>query len=124
MNRTSVVATPAFLVFAFCALGCTDSENLGPNDPATGTVAVTTVTTGDDPDPDGYIVNLDGADLGAIGINETRDLTNLSVGSHDLELSELAANCEVALANARTVEVVKDETTPTTFDITCPTIQN
>jgi hypothetical protein len=111
------------LAAALALVGCNDEPGFQPPDPGVGTLQVTTVTTGDNPDGDGYSVVLDGNVARAIGINDTQNLQNLTVGTYVVELSGLAANCLVGVTNAREVEIRKDETTATAFDVSCPTPQ-
>lgn len=85
----------------------------------TGSLELTTETTGDDLDPDGYEVEIDGGVGLAIGASETLAPQVLATGDHDVELTGMAANCVVAGANPRTVTVETDETVSTTFEVTC-----
>lgn len=125
MSKTELFTLATVCVFAFSVSGCSDDPaGLGDRNPDTGTIGVTTVTTGDDPDPNGFGLLLDAVPAGNIGVNETLGLTNVLVGTHELELTELATNCSVTVANARTIIVTKDEITPTTFEVTCPVITN
>jgi hypothetical protein len=87
----------------------------------TGFVSVTTVSTGAQPDPDGYSLGLDGT-ARAIGTNATLVAAQVSPGSHTLQLSGLAANCTVGGTNPRSVTVVAAETLATTFTVTCPAV--
>jgi hypothetical protein len=85
----------------------------------TGTLEVTTVTMGSDPDPDGYTVRVNGNVEQAIGVNGTITFPGLSAGEHQVELVGMASNCTVGGANPRTVAVTAGTTTSTTFEITC-----
>ena len=71
----------------------------------TGSVAVTASTTGDDLDPDGYMVSIDGGPGQAIQANETINIQDVTVGDRSVELSGVAGNCTVAGNNPRTVTV-------------------
>src|SRR5688572_27440210 len=61
--------------------------------PTSGTIAVTTVTTGGGTDPDGYSILLDGIDRGPIAVNASNNLAGLPGGTHTIGLTGLAANC-------------------------------
>ena len=84
-----------------------------------GDLSVSTVTTGEDLDPDGYAVSIDGADQGDIGINDTRIFSRLTPGDYEVELTDLAANCSTQGENPRTLPVFDEQTTPATFAVVC-----
>ena len=103
------------LTFWLAALGaCGDA----PTGPATGTLEITTVTTGDRVDPDGYVVALDG-DGKPIGSNATLMLSDLAPGEHELELQGLAAECAIAGSNPRPVTVESGIRGRVTLQISC-----
>jgi hypothetical protein len=89
-----------------------------PTGPATGTLEITTVTTGDRVDPDGYVVALDG-DGKPIGSNATLMLSDLALGEHELELQGLAAECAIAGPNPRPVTVESGVRGGVTLQISC-----
>jgi Tol biopolymer transport system component len=86
---------------------------------SSGSLEVTTSTVGGSPDADGYAWALDAVDPRQIGINETVLVGNLAMGSHIVTLSNLASNCRIEGNNPRTVSVIADATTRTTFSISC-----
>ena len=86
--------------------------------PTTGSLAVTTNTTGSNLDPDGYTLTVDGGQSRAIGINNTVTISGLSPGNHSVQLNGLAQNCSVS-SNPRTVSITAGSTTPTTFTVSC-----
>src|SRR5437762_1781029 len=65
--------------------------------PTTGSLAVTTNTTGSNLDPDGYTLTVDGGQSRAIGINNTVTISGLSPGNHSVQLNGLAQNCTVKI---------------------------
>jgi Tol biopolymer transport system component len=83
-----------------------------------GSIQVTTTTTGSSLDPDGYTVSIDAGASQAIGVNATLTLEGLSIGTHALGLSGIAGNCHLDGDNPRTVEVLPGSTT-VTFDLNC-----
>jgi hypothetical protein len=88
--------------------------------PATsGTLQVTTATSGPEPDPDGYSIQVDGGTATAIGNAETRTFTDLGSGDHTVQLGGLAANCTATDGNSRSVTVSAGGTANLTFTITC-----
>jgi hypothetical protein len=84
-----------------------------------GSLEVTTQTSGDTPDADGYGVSFDGSDRGAIGSNATITLSSLPVGSHVVGLTGLSANCQVQGDNLRAVTIAAGATSTVTFAVSC-----
>jgi Tol biopolymer transport system component len=87
----------------------------------TGTLTITTATTGPHPDPDGYSLKLDGNPLETVPANATVQHTQINPGTHTLELGGVAANCALSGGNPRTVTIVAGETTTVGFMVTCAT---
>jgi hypothetical protein len=84
-----------------------------------GNLDVAASTTGEDVDPDGYTVTVDGGPSQAVGTNETVTFTGLAEGDHSVELIGLASNCTVSGANPQTVTVPFGGTATATFTVTC-----
>jgi len=99
------------------AAGCGDDD---PAPPTTGQIAVTTVTTGDTPDPDGYALTLDGNAAGDVGVNDVAIIPDLTPGTYTVALTGVAANCTVAGDNPRDLNVTAGVSTTTTFSVNCP----
>src|SRR3989454_20136 len=97
------------------------SVSCAPTGPTTGSLSVTTATSGasGDLDPDGYTVTLDGTTSRAIGINASVSFTGLTPGSHSVVLSGVAANCTVSGGTSRTVSVTAGSTASTSYSISC-----
>ncbi|HKU61660.1 MAG TPA: hypothetical protein VJQ44_10620 [Gemmatimonadales bacterium] len=96
--------------------GCKDDTVVGPQ---TGDIVVTVTTSGEEPDPDGYALSLDGRQGVAIGSAATRTLT-VDAGRHELKLSGLAGNCRAGGDGpSRTVSVEADATVQVLFAIEC-----
>ena len=85
----------------------------------TGDLAVTTATSGVEPDPDGYAVVVDGVVRGSIGTDDIAVFPGLPVGARNVELAALADNCAVQGDNPRTLPIFDGQTTPTTFAVVC-----
>jgi hypothetical protein len=90
-------------------------------EPATGSLALTTSTSGGTLDPDGYVVLVDGADAAPIGINDTVTISELSPGGHTVGLGRTAANCVVQGENPRSVVVTAGETSTLSIAVLCNT---
>ena len=99
------------------ALACGGESLVVP--PTTGTLQVTTSTTGTDLDADGYIVTLDGSDHGAIQAAGTVSVEALTAGDHVAGLSGVAGNCQVQGDNPRTVAVPAGATATAAFTVVC-----
>jgi Tol biopolymer transport system component len=100
----------------FSGLSCGGGDIQGPT---TGSLHILTVTSGDEQDADGYIVTLNGGSGQVIGVNGTLTMPDLSNGTHEVQLSGVAANCRVEGANPRSVTVSAGSTAEVTFAITC-----
>jgi Tol biopolymer transport system component len=83
----------------------------------TGTLAVRTVTTGND--SDGYQVSVDGAAPQPIGSNATIALPNTPAGPHSVQLSGLDSSCVLQGVNPRRVTVAAAATATVRFSVTC-----
>jgi Tol biopolymer transport system component len=90
--------------------------------PDTGTLEVTTSTTGTAPDPDGYTVQLDAEQPRAIAVTGSLQSSELSPGHHSVLLGGIAPNCSVADENPRTVNVTAGEISPISFEVTCTAV--
>ena len=84
-----------------------------------GSLRVITVTTGDNPDPDGYRFSLDRGENQPITANATATIPNLAAGSHRVQLSGLSDNCQIQGSSARTVSVPAGGSTDVTFNVVC-----
>ncbi|MFL5401192.1 MAG: hypothetical protein ACJ8BF_00040 [Gemmatimonadales bacterium] len=107
---------PAFALISFASCGG-DGAGVAPLE--AGTLEITTVTSGPEPDPDGYGIEVDGTVRTAIEANATLGLGQVTPGIHAIQLSGLAPNCTVAQANPRSVTLAPGETTPVRFSVTC-----
>ncbi len=92
-----------------------------PPPPTSGSITVTTATTGASPDLDGYTIAMDAGASQPIGVHDSVTFTDLPVGSHTAVLSGVAANCTVTGGNSKTVNVTAGNTAIAAFDISCPT---
>jgi len=84
-----------------------------------GRILVTTVTTGDSQDTDGYEVQLDDTGQGPIGPNDSLPLSGVAPGDHLVTLGGIATNCAVDGDNPRTVRVTAGGEDSVSFTVTC-----
>lgn len=94
------------------------SFNITAPPPTTGSLTVTTATTGSNLDPDGYSVSVDGGSSQSISDNGSLTYNNLSAGNHTVSLSGLASNCQTG-STSQTVSVPAGGSTSTSFSISC-----
>lgn len=83
-----------------------------------GNIAVTTTTSGTNPDTDGYRVTIN-EDLSlTISSNGSTEFSGLAAGPYTIQLKEVSLNCSVA-DNPRTVTVYAGTTSDAGFVIQC-----
>lgn len=85
---------------------CGDDEppGQGPDD-ETGSLELTTVSTGEDLDGNGYAIEVDGDEVATVGGNGTATVDQVAAGAREVRLTGVQANCAVAGDNPRSVEV-------------------
>src|SRR5205807_6457120 len=83
---------------------------------ATGSLTVTTTTTGSNL-PAGYTVTLETGQSGTIGANDSVTATGIAVGDHTVTLGGVPANCTVASPNPQAVTVTVGATAQASFMI-------
>ena len=117
------------------SLGCTDQSRLveppaprlPPPDaviPVYGTVVVRVVTSGEDIDPDGFVVEVDGpwayeAGPAPVANNGTVTFTRISAGKHSLTLLGVAENCGGEGLVDRPIVIAPDVVTTISFQLVC-----
>ncbi len=90
-----------------------------PPPPSPGTLVINLITTGGDPDGDGYTLIVDHATVGQVPASSERELAVTS-GNHIVELADIAPNCRVSGENPRNVTVGPTGRTAVTFQMDCP----
>ena len=113
--RRICIALLAATVLASCG---DDEVALVDPPPPTGSIQVTTATSGWDTDVDGFGVYLDGEDVGHLAAEGALTLPDLAPGSHELRLDDVASNC-AAEENPLQTEVLIDSTVAAPFEIEC-----
>lgn len=113
--RSSLMVLAVGMVLASCG---GDDEALIDPPLATGSIEVTTTTSGWDADVDGFGVYLDGEAVDNLEANDKLTLSDLEAGSHQLHLDDIASNCTVAENPIHTV-IVADSTVESAFEIEC-----
>jgi hypothetical protein len=90
--------------------------------PSTGGLTVVITTSGDDPDLDGYTVQVDQGEPQPIAPYGQLQATELSAGSHTVTLAGVAANCSVAEGLIQSVTVSERGMATVRYTVTCPTM--
>ena len=103
------------VVVAAGALGCGSD----PSGVPARTLEVVVVTSGPEPDPDGYTVQVDGEPSRPISPSQAFQRPDISPGNHSVYISGLAGNCSVVGANPRQVVVEAEGTTTITVEVAC-----
>ncbi|HEX6432749.1 MAG TPA: hypothetical protein VFZ87_00835 [Gemmatimonadales bacterium] len=85
----------------------------------TGGLTVGITTSGEDPDFDGYTVQVDQDGPQPISIFGTRQYTGLSAGSHRVTLAGVAPNCSVVEGLIQNVTVSERSTATVRYTVTC-----
>ena len=84
-----------------------------------GTIEINTNTTGSDKDTNGYLVHVDGSASQSVGMDDSIFLSDIEQGNHNVELTDIADNCDVMNSNPRLFEVTAGDTVSTQFEIQC-----
>lgn len=106
-----VIFLPALL------LGCSDD----PTEPGTalGDLVVSVSASGNEPDSNGYIVSVDLDLTQRVDADGSATFQDLNAGTHDVELTDLADECEVSGDNPRSVRIRADQIAETSYDVEC-----
>jgi len=112
-NPRSVPVTPGSTGEAAFSIVCQTPP------PTTGTIRITTATSGPGTDLDGYAFSVDGGGDQPIGLNATGTVTNLGAGAHAVQLLGVAEHCTVSGANPRNVTVPAGGTIAVAFSLSC-----
>ena len=85
----------------------------------TGSIHVSTATSGPDPDPDGYVVTVGDVSKAEMPANGTASISDVREGTYPVTLAGLSGNCVVDGANVRTVSITFGATVEVAFAIRC-----
>jgi hypothetical protein len=112
-NPHTVSVTPGASALAAFAVICSEAP------PNTGSLRITTLTSGPEPDPDGYAFALDAGTRQPIGVSGTVTLAAIASGVHRVHLSSVAANCSIQGGSPVTVTVTSGAVADVSFAIAC-----
>ncbi len=102
-----------------CLLVVSCDGPTGPQLVGPAMLRVTVSTAGPDPDPDGYLVIVDGLQLATIGVSDQWIDSTLHLGSHSVLLGGTAANCTVTSPNPVPIYVKTHTLATATFVVQC-----
>jgi hypothetical protein len=102
------------LVLVFLT-GCGDDAT----EPAIGVADVGVTTIGEDPDPDGYILSVDGGPAQSVGVSDAITLSGLRTGGHVVLLGGIAPNCSVIGKNPTSVHISSTTPAQVAFPVRC-----
>ncbi len=116
-NPKAVTVTDGATAELAFAVTCSSAAN--------GSIRVTTVTTGEDFDPDGYTVQLVGYAPYEfyLPVNGSFTYPSVQPGAYSVELRGVASNCTVSGANPRPVTVTIGATVDAIFVVTCARLE-
>ena len=109
---------PHFFLLVLPALAC-GSGGTQSVAPTTGTLEIDISTTGAEPDPDGYSLQLDAEAAQAISSAAQLRHTGVVAGLHTIQLGGVASNCTVSGDNPRMVTITAEDTIRVSFAVTC-----
>jgi hypothetical protein len=95
--------------------GC--GRPVGP--PDSGEIRVTVLTTGPEPDPDGFRALVDGQGNHRLALTDSTLFQGLEPGVHAVELSDVAGNCAVREGGLRETTVTAGMTASVGFEVAC-----
>jgi hypothetical protein len=107
--------------FAITPAGTTQVQFDFSCTPVTGSVWITVLMTGANPDADGYVISLDSTRFGHLGSpNSSVEWFRAAAGPHAVYLSDIAGNCILGGGAARQYTVVAGQQVADTMRLDCP----
>jgi len=109
---------------AWLLCGCSGNgdalSNSGPQPAPRGEISVSIATTGSELDSNGYVLLIDGVNVGSVATSGTNPVPNLLKGEHTVGMTGLACNCTAVGANPKKVTVSENKSTPVSLAVSCP----
>ncbi len=87
--------------------------------PRTGTVRASAITSGAEPDTDGYLLVVGSRTISVVPSNGSLDMTGVPEGDHAVSLASVSDNCAVEAPHPRTVTVGNGQVAIVSFVIAC-----
>lgn len=101
-----------------CGNDVTAPPAIRPLDKVLGNLHVSTITSGDNLDPDGYLVHAEDLDV-TLPANGTRTIAGLALGEIIVQLEGLSGNCVVKDGPTRKVFIGAGQTAELGFEVHC-----
>jgi hypothetical protein len=111
MRRRFLVAG----AIAWALAGCGDTTTSSP----TGSLDLSVTTAGTENDPDGFAILVDDLQRKVLPGAGRAVIAGLEPGTHTVELSGIAPNCDVTTDNPLTIEIEAGASTSVTFAVRC-----
>jgi hypothetical protein len=105
---------------ALLTLGCDNST--APVTPGAGeiVIAVSTIGSTSNVDPDGYTLSIDWERAQTVSINSLVKIGSLQWGRHSIQLEGLASNCSLTDTSPRYIDVLPNKLLPAvSFVVSC-----
>ena len=87
--------------------------------PYVGTLRITTVTTGGELDPNGYVAMSEAAQLATVGANAAATIPGVRAGRQLIWIGDIASNCKLVTPNPVDVNVPFQGTVEVSFALQC-----
>ncbi|MCC5941329.1 MAG: PD40 domain-containing protein [Balneolaceae bacterium] len=116
-----LIAFAAILCTAQLFTACSDSSSAA-DDPGSGSLLVSVVTSGGDTSPAGYEFMVQGVGSFSTDANQEYTYRNIPEGSYNVELTQLSSHCSVTSQNPQMVQITSRNTTNVSFEIECKAI--
>lgn len=115
----SIVAKSIVLAVAI-AMACSDATRPGDRlPPPSGSLRISISTRGEDLDPDGYGVAIDGKRTQSVDATGSFAVSGLTAGKHTIGLEGIATNCVSESGPILEVRIVAEQETAAAFAVTC-----
>ena len=119
LTRTSFKLMLCGILPLVAASACTERGDITFGlESSVGAIEITIFTNGTNLDPDGYIVMIDEDRSEEVEINASLVIGALQVKRYDVNLTDVAANCSVAV-NPLIFTIIANVTLDGVFEITC-----
>jgi len=128
INLLKINFSLVVICLLFAVVSCSDSstgnepEPQPDPDPIFGIIEVEVVTSGDDDDPDGYTVSVQGGETREIGPNGTVSFNQVRTGSKIVTISGIPGHCTLEGTPSQAFTLGDNEIRTITFEITCSAI--
>ncbi len=99
--------------------GVAGSASVTIQAPTTGSLRLITTTVGRNLDPDGYTLQLDGTNIGPVGLEDTVTVSDLEPGPHSAALSGLSATCHDFAPDPVSESVIAGQVTDVLLGVEC-----